>query len=193
MYKALLVLLGLCFVSLSAFAENSFGVRGGISWGYGEMENENQTIKTRDMNTIELMALPGYKISSILVGPFLDYRKVGQNTKPEEVNNQNLRGSGYLIGVGSSYSYSMFTFLGAVSFLGQHKLANKDVSGNEVTYKKPLGFHLGAGWAFMKSYSADLTLSSVKYSEDDLNGTTSDVSTNKRSHWNAGLGISMFF
>lgn len=190
----LLLALGLCFVSVSAFADgNGFGVRGGLSWGYGEMENENKTIKTRDMNTIEVMALPGYRIADFLVGAFLDYRKVGQNTKPEEVNNQNLRGSGYLLGVGTSYSYSMLTFMGAVSFIGQHKLSNKDATGQEVVYKKPLGFHLGAGWQFMKSYSADLTVSSVKYSEDELNGTVNDVSTNKRSHWNAGLGISAYF
>jgi len=193
MYKILLLVLGWSVISASALADDGFGVRGGISWGYGEMENETQTIKTRDMNTIEAMALPGYRMGNFLVGAFLDYRRVGQNTKPEEVNNQNLRGGGYLLGVGSSYSYSTFSFLAAVSFVGQHKLSNKDASGQEVTYKKPLGFHLGAGMLFMKSYSADLMLSSVKYSEDELGSTTSDVSANKRAHWNAGLGISAYF
>jgi len=202
--KKLLIVTSLCLFSFSSSAADALGgfsAKGGISWGMGKMKNESGSIKERDTNMLELAAMPGYRFWDVLVAPYLSYRSVGQNTEPSEVNNQNLKGSGYLIGLGSSYTYEMVSFTGAVSFLGQHKLSNKDLSNNEVTYKKPFGIHLGVDLMLSRwfkpldkvDFAANLNYSSVKYKEDQVGTSVADVDKDKRSQTNIALGISAFY
>ena len=178
---------------------SNLGLDTGAHWGIGRMgSNTNNVIPNRTMNTLSLQALPGYRIQNFLVGPYFEYLIVGQNTDPSDpnnlnLNNQDIKGSGYLLGVGASYDYDKFIFGGAFTFLGNYNLSKQDEAGFYIQYQKPIGIHLQAGYRVYKKITADLKYSMVTYSQDNIANVANDVSTNKRSHWDLALGGTLHF
>ena len=176
---------------------NHLGVDTGVHWGFGRMgTNTNNVIPNRNMNTLSLQALPGYKISNFLVGPYFEYLIVGQNTDPSDASNltlrnQNIKGSGYLLGVGGSYELEKFNFGAAFSFIGNYSLSLQDDAGFYIQYQKPIGIHLQAGYRVYKKITADLKFSTVSYAQDSIANVSNDVSTNKRTHWDLALGATV--
>ena len=173
---------------------NNLGLETGVHWGFGRMgSNTTNVIPNRNMNTVSLQALPGYRIQNILIGPYFEYLIVGQNTDPADpnnlnLNNQNIKGTGYLLGVGGSYEYEKLIFGGAFTFLGNYSQSKQDTAGYYDQYQKPIGIHLQAGYRVYKKITADLKYSVVTYAQDNIANTANDVSTNKRSHWDLALG-----
>jgi hypothetical protein len=189
LFSALLILCGSSF----ALADNGLGVNAGAHWGLGSAANSQKTIPVRTMNTIDLQALPGYHFDNLLVGVLMELRFVGQNTDPATVSNQNLKGTGYLFGLGAMYLWNNWKFLGSLDFLGKHSLGVVDSSGKYSTFKKPRGFHLLVGYKFFERISADLSFSYETYKQNTLGTTDADISDNKLKHWNAGLGATYDF
>ena len=176
-------------LSTSSFAEG-FGFSGGADWGLGSMKNSTTSIKSRTMNTFEFHALPGYSFMGFLVGLDMNYRLVGQNTDPATVGGTNLKGNGYLLGLGGEYSLGMLTFSAAIDFIGKHKQGLNTTAGDESSYKKPLGFKLGAGYRIAPMIDVDALISLTSYSTNELAGADVDISSNKVTHLNFALGMS---
>jgi hypothetical protein len=132
--------------SAHAFGLVDFGVSAGASWGLGKMKNSTESTASRTMNTFGVLVLPGYKaLGMLLVGPEFEYRVVGQNTEPSEVSNTNLKGNGYLLGLGAKFYLLNFVFSGGFDFIGKHTQSLKTTSNLESSFSKPIGFRLGVG------------------------------------------------
>jgi len=173
-----------------ALGLTGFGARAGGHWGLGQMSNSSGDVASRTMNTFSLEALPGYNLAGFLIGPFVEFRLVGQNTNPSTVGGTNLRGHGFQFGLGTSYDFGPLSFLAALEFFGSHALSNNDLSGNPVTYQKPFGFVLEGGYKFLPSVTADLRFSWTRYSQAQTGTLTTDISTNRLSQWDLSLGAS---
>lgn len=180
------------FISLLVFVaqpvQAACSLNMGFDWGFGKMKNSSETIQSRTMNALSFHVLPAYSLGVVSVGPQIEYRIVGQNTAAADVANTNLKGSGYLLGVAAFTKWMDLTVGLGFSFYGQHKLSLADIGGNESTYKKPIGFNLSVGYPVAPSVTADLRASLVSYRESNVGSVVSDVSDNKLTHWNIGLG-----
>lgn len=177
-----------------AFSEY-FGVHGGINWGIGKGKNSTGSTQSRTLNTIGIQALPGYKLSTgvtpdFLIGPLLEYTFVGQNTEPSSVGNSNLRGSGYMIGLGVQTDFGPIVLLGSFDFIGQYSLSENTTAGLETKFKSPIGFRLLAGYPIMPMMTADLMFSMHSYKTNVLGGSDVDISSNKLTRWTVALGVS---
>jgi len=185
------------FASLAgscAFADDvGFGVNAGVHWGLGKMYNSTYTIPVRTMNTLDLQALPGVRWGNWLFGVLGEVRFVGQNTDFEQVANQNMRGTGYLLGIGGTYLLGDYKFLASFDLIGKHSLSTQDPNGNDVTYQKPRGLHLQGAYRVWREFYAELALSIESYKTSSLAGSDADISNSKFTHWNAGVGISYNF
>ena len=176
---------------------NHLGFDTGVHWGFGRMgTSTNNTIPNRNMNTLSLQALPGYKVQNLLVGPYFEYLIVGQNTDPSDasnltLHNQNIKGNGYLLGVGASYEWLKFNFGAAFTFIGNYSLSLQDTAGFYAQFQKPIGVNLQAGYRVYKKLTADLKFSTVSYAQDNVANVANDVSTNKRTHWDLALGATL--
>ncbi|MDZ4676411.1 MAG: hypothetical protein SGI74_02790 [Oligoflexia bacterium] len=177
--------------------ENSFGKRpdgfilgGGLNWGIGTGASSTGSTASRTMNTIELNAAPGWQIGNWAPQLLVAYDFVGQNTKPADVTNTNLRGTGYLIGVGTTYHWTRWDFLAGIEFLGTFTQSEKSADDKVSAFTKPLGFRLGSSYYFKNNWSADALFHYVHYSTNTLGGSNRDISSDRMRFITLALGVS---
>src|SRR5690606_30713108 len=114
-------LLGLTPLQLPAQAMNhSFEMPLSASFSAGTMENSDMNLKNRVMTAISFEALPGYRHGKLLYGLHLDKRWHQQQSSLADAGGTNLKGTGYLLGVGIGYAYSeKINLQGALDFIGE--------------------------------------------------------------------------
>ena len=201
--KKILIICSILALNTSAFALPGMtgiladiGIDGGVHWGLGETNSDSMDKRT--MNTASITAMPGYRIGSFMPGIFGEFRFEGQTTKPAEVNDTNFKGSGYLLGVGTTYDIWNLNIMGGISFLGNYSPSKQTIGKEELTYKTPMGMHLKAGYKILPFLTADIYSSFVAYKTVDINNTVKDTKTENDlgswvRHWNAGIGASVHF
>src|SRR3989338_5049388 len=92
-------LLTFCFVIQSRADSDGFGGRFGLAWGPGKIQDARDTIPRRNTYTTEASLLAGYRLGAWMPGLNFNYRITAQRTRPAEVQNQNVKGKGYLLGL----------------------------------------------------------------------------------------------
>lgn len=153
----------------TAISYAGFGVHTGANWGLGSM-GDKSLIADRTVNRGALQVLPGYRVMGVLVGPMAELNLMGQNTEAKDVSNTNLKGTGYMLGLGGQYQFMDFVFAGSVDFLGRHTLSKNTATGQKSYYTSPLGFRLLAGYQFHEMMSADVVYSYHMYDKVNLGG-----------------------
>jgi hypothetical protein len=177
--------------------ENNFGKRpdgfvlaGGLNWGLGSAASTGGATQARTVNSVEATALPGWQIGNWAPRLVLNYDFTGQNTDPGTVGNTNLRGTGYLVGLGTTYHWTRWDFQGGLELFGTYTHGEKSSDGRTSSFSKPLGFRLGGSYYFKDHWSADALFHYVQYSSNSLGDTTSDISSDKVRFWVLALGVS---
>lgn len=168
------------------------GLLTGASWGIGKMSSSASTLQSRSINNLAIHALPGYEfpVIGLLVGPMLEYQFVGQSTEVATVGNTNVKGSGYLAGIGGSYKIAGFFAAVSFDFFGKYTLSRNDIAGREIGFKKPMGFHVIGGYMFMPNISGDINFIWEQYSSTTIAGADTDISSDKFKEWAVRLGAS---
>lgn len=188
LFNISLTLLACAHLANASQSSEGFAANGSLLWGVGSFQNNSGTIQSRTMNTLALNVMPGYRWNNFLFGPMGEFRIVGQMTEPSTVSNTNVKGSGYLIGLGVGYSWNEFDMTAGYDFFGQHSQSNTDALGNAIVNKSPSGIVVQVGYRFMPDISADLRFDMVSYGTDTVGGVDNNVSTNKSKHMNFSLG-----
>lgn len=170
-------------ISLQAQADirAKFAVPLSASLGLGAMENSDMNLKSRVMNALSLEALPSYRMGKWLIGPHLDYRIQGQITSLDSAGGTNLKGSGYLIGLGARYELSDRHFAQAsLDLIGEYDFEKNSSIDQDDKAVSPLGLRLKSGYAFFEkipnlTFDADvqyLTFKKIHIAGTDTNATT---------------------
>lgn len=190
--KKTLILLGL-LMTFPLNASAGFGLLTGASWGIGKISSSAGTIESRTINNFSIHAMPGFAITGtgFMFGPFGEYRLIGQNTDVATVSNTNVKGTGYLIGIGGTFTPLDLFYVGAsFDFLGKYNLSLNNTAGQAVGYKKPIGFHFLAGYMFMPVLSADVIFNMEQYKSTTIGGTDTDITSDKFKEWDIRVGAS---
>lgn len=188
--SALLLSGFITFTATSTLAKDGQGymLSAGADFSLGNMSNKDKTIPGRMMNSLGLDVVTGWMFGHVGPAVYGEYRIVGQMDDPSERSNQNLRGSGYLLGIGAAGTYEKWSFGLFYDFIGVYNLSNSDSNGNAVDYSSPGGFNLMAGYEVYPKLSVNLVFGMVSYSKSALGSTDTDISSNKMTHFWYGLG-----
>ena len=193
--KCVLPLIALLILSSSAHAAlvGDFGVDGGLSWGIGSAKNSTGSITSRTVNAFSINAFPNYSVAGFQLGVLGQYSIIGQNTDPATVSNTNLKGNAWLVGVGAEYQILAWTFSAGFNFLGNYSISANNSAGQSVSYKKPIGFLLKAGYFIIPMVSIDGSFQTTSYGTTTVASTDSDISANKLSETNFAVGGTYHF
>lgn len=157
----------------------------------GRVKNSSGSIQARTINTLALDVLPGVNYMNFLIGPNFQYGLTGQNTDPATVGDTNVKGSGWLLGLGTRVNLGMVVVGGSLDFFGKYSLSNNTTGGVKSSYSKPLGFRLRGGYPLpYPGLTADLNLSWHQYKQNTLGTQTIDIGSDKYSEWTIGVGVS---
>ncbi|MBX3018663.1 MAG: OmpA family protein [Bdellovibrionaceae bacterium] len=173
---ALAVLLSTSF----ALAQNRFAGSVSAGLGLGRTESADAGLAARTMNAASVDALVGYRHEAWVFGLHGDLRYQYQMTPLSEVNQTNLRGSGYLLGLGASYRVNKnFYTMAALDLFGLYDFAEPTSTGDRDELQKPLGLRLKAGyfWSEELPLSVDADLQWVSFQTFRLAGQNHDWRT----------------
>lgn len=137
--------------------ESKFALPLSASVGIGTMESSDMgsQSKSRKMNALSFDVLPSYRIGKWLFGPHLDYRWLGQMDSLSSAGGTNLKGNGWLVGIGARRDFSdRFFVQGAVNFLGAYDLTKDTAAMEDDRLKSPLGLRVKVGYVFIQSIPA---------------------------------------
>lgn len=180
----------------AAFQMTDLGFLGGLEYGYGKTKNKNLTIPSRAMTGVSGFVMPGYKFDWGMPGLFLEYRYISQQTATGAVNNQNLKGSEYLMGVAVTVPvphYSQFQLLGGFDFWGKYFPSKKSISGEQSVYRRPLGGRILLGYKLTPLWMVNISYHTVYYSQQSLSGSRTDLWNNKLHEQSVRMGATFTY
>lgn len=175
---------------------SDFSVIGGGALTLGSVKNSDDSIQGRLTGAVNLHALPGYKISQFTAGVMAQYRFVGQLVHPSSVGNTNMGAHGYYLGPGGSFQMGPWLFQASIDLLGSDTLFNGTASGDGDSFSQPLGFTLIAGYALLPQFpklTVDGYFGMHSFSHQTLGSTEVDISSNKLTEIQGGVGASYAF
>src|SRR6185437_4966112 len=190
------ILMG-CFIfaaSAQAAGSSGFGLVAGADWALGRIGSSSNAIQSRTVDIGEIHALPGWNLSDpFMVGVLGQYRWVGQLTDLSSVNNTNLAGHGYYLGVGGAVRLSQFLIQASFDCFGSETLSNQTSAGQTTTYSQPIGFTALIGYhafASLPQVSVDAIFGIHSFKHENIGGTDIDISSDKLTETQYGLGLS---
>ena len=168
-------ILGFCafLLSIPSFAIDTqellshLGGTIGASWSIGKLNNNGMGLNSRTMDAFSLEALPGYRLDNWFVGPDFDYRWQGQITSLDGAGGTNLRGHGWLLGVGAGYRLDeQFSLQAAFNFLGKYSFRNQTSTIEDDHLSSPLGLRVKGQYMISRyPFSVDLDLQFQRWGE----------------------------
>lgn len=170
--------------------EDGFALSAGLNWRYGSAASSTGSTEARSINTLDILAAPGWQMGALAPRLLLSYETTGQNVDPSTVKNTNVRGSGYLIGLGATYLISNINILFGLEGFGTYTQGEKDSNGNTSTFSLPFGARLGGSYFFTQNFSADAIFHYVQYSENKVGDVVTSISTNRMRFITFGIGAS---
>jgi outer membrane protein OmpA-like peptidoglycan-associated protein len=160
----------------------------------GSMKDSELNLKSRTMNSLSLEALPSYHFGKWMLGPHLDYRWQGQITSLDSAGGTNLKGHGYLMGLGMRYDFSdRFFAQASVDFFGQYDFDKQTYASEDDRLKSPLGIRIKSGYALIEkipNLTFDIDLHYLTFKKIEISHVKTNAST---SQLMASLGITYQF
>lgn len=164
------------------------------SVGIGSMQDSKMDLKSRTMSALSIEALPSYRLGQWMLGAHLDYRWQGQVTGLEAAGGTNLKGRGYLIGLGARYNFTdRFFAQTSVDFLGQYDFDKQTYANEEDGLRLPLGIRVKSGYAFIEkipNLTFDIDLQYLTFKKIHISHVESDADTNQLM---ASVGVTYQF
>lgn len=180
-----LTLLALIFTDKTHALElSNFSLPISGSVGIGKMENSDLNLKARTMNAFSIEALPSFNYDNWQFGVHLDYRWQGQVTSLKEAGGTNLKGHGYLMGLGVRHNFSEKFFIqGSADFLGEYDFSKHTANNDDDKVTSPLGVRLKSGYAIfakIPNLTVDLdlqylTFKKIHIASEDSSATTTQL------------------
>lgn len=190
---AALTMIGFAVVSAQA-QESKWALPLSASSGAGFMRDSKLNLKSRIMNSLSLEMLPSYRLGKWMLGPHLDYRWQGQFSSLASAGGTNLRGHGYLVGLGARADFSdRFFAQASTDFYGQYIFYKQTSSGEDDNLKFPLGIRIKSGYAFIKkmpNLTFDVDLQYLTFKKIQISKVNSVADTHQLM---ASLGITYQF
>lgn len=168
-----------------------FGI-GAIS-GIGSMKSEGGTVPSRNITSFGTWLSPAIFIDSFGLVAWAEYGVTAQNTDPASVSNTNTAGKGYLTGAGISYDFEFLRANLVYLAVGNYDLNKATASGEQVSYQKPVGLHLGLDFALDDTWVLNLFYRQISYTNTRVGATSTDISSDKLISSTGGAGISAAF
>jgi outer membrane protein OmpA-like peptidoglycan-associated protein len=192
---AIMALAMVVFATVGAHAQDSrWALPLSASVGIGSMKDSDMNLKSRTMSALSLEALPSYRLGKWLLGPHLDYRWQGQMTNLNSAGGTNLKGHGYLMGLGARHDFTHRFFTQAsVDFFGQYDFSKQTSAHEDDKLKTPLGVRVKSGYAFIEkipNLTFDIDLQYLTFKKIHISQTESNATTNQ---WMASVGVTYQF
>ena len=151
------------------------------SLGIGSMKDSELDLKSRTMNSLSLEALPSYHFGKWMLGPHLDYRWQGQVSSLDSAGGTNLKGHGYLLGLGARSDFSdRFFAQASVDLFGHYVFYKQTVAGEDDQLKSPFGIRIKSGYAFIEkipNLTFDIDLQYLIFKKIQISQVDSEAST----------------
>ena len=164
------------------------------SWGMGSVRDSELNLKSRTMSSFSLEALPSYRLGKWLLGPHVGYGWQSQISSLDTAGGTNLRGRGYLMGLGARSDFSdRFFAQASVDLFGQYIFDKQTLAGEDDRLKSPLGVRLKSGYVFIEkipNLTFDVDLQYLTFGKIEISRVNSDAAT---IQWMASMGITYQF
>lgn len=170
---------------LTSYAEerSKFALPLSLSAGLGSMNGADTDQKHRKMVAYSFDALPSYRVGQWLLGPHFDLRIQNQLTSLTNAGGTNLRGRGWLLGVGTRYNVNdRFFVQGVVDFLGYYDLVKDTSTAEDDGIESPLGLRVKTGYAFLEkipNLTFDVDLQYLTYRTLHISGVDQNKKFNQ--------------
>jgi outer membrane protein OmpA-like peptidoglycan-associated protein len=133
------------------------------------------------MNSLSLEALPSFRLGKWMLGPHLDYRWQRQVSSLDSAGGTNLKGHGYLVGLGSRSDFSdRFFAQASVDLFGQYVFDKPTLAGEDDRLKSPLGVRVKSGYAFIEktpNLTFDIDLQYLTFRKIEISQVNSEAAT----------------
>lgn len=147
------------------------------------MGGDDQPLTPRSMGTLDVQAMPGFRMLGFMPGIMLNLRLLGQLSGDNSAGNE-VSGSGSLLGVGVAYEP------GPVKLIGSYDLRARHTHSLPDTSYQGSGFTFLVGLLMMPGMYIDLQFNRTSY-DTRVTGAARDHLGTSVVHWNAGFGLSM--
>lgn len=145
------------------------------------MKDSELDLKSRTMNSLSLEALPSYRFGKWMLGPHLDYRWQGQVSSLDSAGGTNLKGHGYLLGLGARSDFSdRFFAQASVDLFGRYVFYKQTVAGEDDQLKSPFGIRIKSGYALIEkipNLTFDIDLQYLTFKKIQISQVDSGAST----------------
>lgn len=196
-WPKIVVSAGIFLTTLAAHAEVSsnrkYDATLGGSWEYGQLSGDDaHGHKARSMTAWSFEALPGYRLNpKWLVGLDLNYRIQQQQTGISDAGGTNLKGKGWLLGLGAQYRLNpKWALQGAIDFLGNYTFDKQTAAAQDDHLEQPLSLRLKAQYFFREKWTGDISVNCIRWSKFEVTGSSHDEFA---SQWMIGAGITYHF
>ena len=170
-----------------------FGATIGADYDFGTLGNSAIDVPSRTMNALSVEGLVGYRFGRVLIGPDFDYRFEGQLSSLGAGNGTNLKGKGWLLGLGGKYDINpSWSVQAAIDFLGKYTFDKQTSSSEDDHLEQPIVIRAkGQYFAFQDiPLSFDLDLQYVSYGKWHVTSADYTSSTNG---FLVGAGVTWHF
>ena len=161
----------------------------GVSYGVGKMQNNDLNLVSRTMAGASLNGFGGYSFGRWMIGLDFDYTWTSQLSELSNTGNTNLKGRGWIFGVGAKYELSSYVaFQGTFGFLGNYTFFQQTASGQSASMTCPLSFRLKTQFFTVANspLSLDVDLRYISWVNYYVEQAQASQTT---SQWSAGLGV----
>lgn len=169
------------------------GISVGTAWTVGSLGNPDMGLNERTVNAFALGVLPTYRVNhSLLMGLGFDSFWTGQITSVESAGGTNLKGQGYLAGIGARYFISeKWALQGNLNFVGTYNLTQDTHAGEDDSINRPLGIRLKGQYFFSRlPLTLDAVTEYIRWSRLTVTSTDLDKVSNQ---WMVGVGLTYHF
>lgn len=174
--------------------ESKFALPLSASFGLGTLESSDLDLKSRTMTSTSFEALPSYRVGRWLFGLHLDYRIQSQLTSLSDAEGTNLKGKGYLFGLGARYNFSDRLFTqGSVDFFGMYDFEKDTSASEDDELKSPLSLRVKAGYVLLPqipNLTFDVDLQYLTWSKIHIAGNDKSATFNQLM---ASVGVTYEF
>lgn len=167
------------------------GTLGG-SFEYGRLGDSGMGLSDRSMNSLSLEALPGYRFNSKwLLGVDFNYRLQSQITSLSDTGGTNLKGKGWLFGLGAQYRINeSWVIQAAVDLLGRYNFDQQTAASEDDHLASPLSLRVKGQYFFRECWSVDASANYIRWADFHVAGVDH---SEPASQWMIGAGITYHF
>lgn len=200
--KAYSFLLALVLIAPLAWAQNSEkpsgfwkkrGANLGLSYEYGQLGDSGMELKDRAMTALSVEGLLGYRISSqkLILGVDFNYRIQNQQAALVNTDGTNLKGKGWLVGLGANYRLSQsWALQAAIDLFGEYTFDKQTLTSEDDHLAEPLSLRFKTQYFCGDHWSIDASFNYLRWRNFHVGGQDHDEPAHQGM---AGLGLTYHF